>query len=56
MIACIIPLQANSISQKGTHAVLVLLVWDIKSDMAVSLNRSYKGVLLEWLNICLGKS
>ena len=30
--------------------------WDMNSDLAVSLNRSSKGVLLEWLNTCLGKS
>jgi hypothetical protein len=30
--------------------------WDMNSDLAVSLNRSSKGVLLEWLNTCLEKS
>ena len=46
----------NLTKQEILELICHLQGWDTKSDMAVSLNRSNKGVLLEWLNTCLGKS
>ena len=46
----------NLTKQEILELICHLQGWDMNSDLAVSLNRSSKGVLLEWLNTCLEKS